>query len=75
MPTVEPSQLRQMARRDWLGHTEDVHKIADAEFSFGEQMEDAETRAIGKCSKHQIHLRSRHGSVYSLTRLQSAEKF
>jgi hypothetical protein len=35
-------------------------------------VQNAQPRAIGKCAKHQINLRFRHGSVYSLARLYFA---
>jgi hypothetical protein len=35
-------------------------------------VQDTQPRRIRKCAKHQINLRLRHGSVYSLTRLYLA---
>ena len=67
------AQVSQMARSGRLRNVENVHEIPDAHLSFGEQMQNAQSRAIGKRSKHQIHLRFRHGSVYSHARFQNAQ--
>lgn len=68
------TEVRQMARGSRLRNIEDVHQIPDAQFALREQMQNAQPCAVGESSKHQINLRFRHGSVYSLTRLQWAEK-
>jgi hypothetical protein len=64
-----------MARRSRLWNTENVNEISDAQFSLRKQMQDAQPGTVGKCAKHQINLRFRHSSVYSLKRMQCEPKF
>ncbi len=44
----------------WLRNAENRHEIADAKLSIPQQMQDAKPRWIGKRSKHNIDLSSRH---------------
>jgi hypothetical protein len=66
------AQVRQVTRRRGLWNVQDVHEIAHAQFPVEQQVQNAQPRTIGKCAKHQINLRFRHGSVYSLARLYFA---
>jgi hypothetical protein len=47
-----------------------ANQITDTHLAFRKQMKDSEACAVGERSKHQINLRCRHGSVYSLMRLR-----
>ena len=66
------TQVCQVTRRRGLRDMQNVHEIAHAQFTAEQQVQNAQPRAIGKCAKHQINLRFRHGSVYSLARLYLA---
>ena len=41
------TKIRQMARDFWLAHPEDLHKVADANFLIGNQVEEAQSGGIG----------------------------
>jgi hypothetical protein len=48
------AEIRQMARDFWLAHPEDLHEVADANFLVGNQVEEAQPRAIGQGAKEKI---------------------
>jgi len=47
-------KIRQMARDFWLAHPQDLHKVADADFLIGDQVEEAQPRGVGQSAKEQI---------------------
>ena len=46
-----PAEIRQVARDFWLADPEDLHKIADANFLVGDEVEESQPRAIGQGAK------------------------
>jgi hypothetical protein len=48
------AEIRQMPRDFWLADLEDLHKIADANFLVGDEVEQAKPRAIGQGAKEKI---------------------
>jgi hypothetical protein len=59
--------------RGGLRNMQYIHEIAHAQFPVEQQVQNSQPSAVGKSAKHQINLRFRHGSVYSLARLYFAE--
>ena len=48
------AEIRQVTRDLWLADPEDLHKIANANFLVGDQVEETKTRAIGQGAKEEI---------------------
>ncbi len=48
------AEIRQMARDFWLADPQDLHKIADANFLVGDEVEEAKARGIGQSAKEKI---------------------
>jgi hypothetical protein len=57
-----------MARGRRLRHPQDFYHVAHADFTFLQEVENAQTRPIGKRSKHQINVFRSH-NLYSPRRI------
>ena len=57
------AEIGEMPRRRWLRNVQHRYEIADAQFPFEQQVQDAQPRAIGKCLEHEMDLRLGHGRL------------
>ena len=48
------AEIREMPRNFWLTDPKDLHKIADANFLVGDEIEETKARAIGQGAKEKI---------------------
>jgi len=48
------AEIRQVTRDFWLADPEDLHKIANANFLVGDEIEQPKPRAIGQGAKEKI---------------------
>jgi hypothetical protein len=48
------AQIPQMTRRCWLGHVKNRDQVAHAQFALLEQVQDAQSRPVGKCTKQSV---------------------
>ena len=51
---ARPAKIGQMARDLWLARAEDIHEITDADFLVGDQVEQAESRAVGQSAEEEV---------------------
>ena len=66
------SQVGQVAGDLWLADAQDLHKIANANFPVGDEIEQAQSRAIGQGAEEMIEGQwatpaSHQKSIYGLT--------
>ena len=51
---ARPAEIRQVTRDFWLADSEDLHKVADANFLVGDEVEKTKPGAIGQDAKEKI---------------------
>jgi len=49
-------QISEVTRHGWLGQLKDFDEITHTNLAINEQVENSESRSIGKRAKHHVHM-------------------
>jgi hypothetical protein len=74
---ARPAEIGKVARDFWLAEPENLHKVADADFPFRDEVEKAKTRGIGQGAEEKVEREwfffAGHGEIiYGLTDMSNA---